>query len=73
VPWFRRLVAGLSPWRPGFDPGLIHVGFVVDKVALGQVLRFSPVNFISSVLHYTKSEKKLIFIFTISLKDAMCP
>jgi hypothetical protein len=34
------------PRRPGFDPGLVHVAFVVDKVALGQafprVLRFSP-------------------------------
>jgi hypothetical protein len=27
VPWLRRLVAGLSPWRPGFDPGSVHVGF----------------------------------------------
>jgi hypothetical protein len=24
-------------WRPGFEPGSGHVGFVVDKVALGQV------------------------------------
>jgi hypothetical protein len=31
VPWFRRLVAGLSPR----SPGLVHVGLVVDKVALG--------------------------------------
>jgi hypothetical protein len=37
VPWLRRLVAGLSSWRTGFDPRLVHVGFVVDKVALGQV------------------------------------
>jgi hypothetical protein len=37
VPWLRRLVAGLSPRRPGFDPGSVHVGFMVDKVALGQV------------------------------------
>jgi hypothetical protein len=41
---------GLSPRRPGFAPGSVHVGFVVDKVALGQVLlrvlRFSPVNII---------------------------
>ena len=37
VPWLRRLVAGLSPRRPGFDPGPVHVRFVVDKVALGQV------------------------------------
>jgi hypothetical protein len=26
----------MSPRRPGFDPGL-HMGCVVDKVALGQV------------------------------------
>ena len=40
----------------------VHVEFVVDKVALGQVsprvLRFSPVSFIPPVLHYTKNEKK---------------
>jgi hypothetical protein len=55
VPWLRRLAAGLPPRRPGFDPGSAHVGFVVDKMALGQVfpqvLRFSPVNFIPPVLH----------------------
>jgi hypothetical protein len=36
--------------EPGFAPGSIHVGLVVNKVALGQVflrvLRFSPVNII---------------------------
>jgi hypothetical protein len=51
-----RLAAALPPRRPGFDPGSVHVGFVVDKVALAQVflrvLRFSPVNFIPPVLHY---------------------
>jgi hypothetical protein len=55
VPWLRQLVTGLSPRRPGFDVGLVHVGFVVDNVALGQVLlqvlRFSPANFIAPVLH----------------------
>ena len=59
VPWLRRLVADLSPRMPGFDPGSVHVGFEVDKVALGQVfsrvLRFSTVNFIPSVLHYTEN------------------
>jgi hypothetical protein len=64
VPWFRRLVAVLSPRRPGFDPGSFHVGFVVDKVALGHVFpkvsRFFPVNFIPTVLHYTEKRKKLI-------------
>jgi hypothetical protein len=34
VPWLRRLVAGLSPRRPGFDLGSVHEGFVVDKVEL---------------------------------------
>ena len=53
VPWLRRLVAGFSPRRPGFDPVSVHVGFVVDKVALGRVfLRvFLPVNFIPPVFH----------------------
>jgi hypothetical protein len=62
VPWLRRLVAGLSPRRPGFDPGSVHVGFVVDKVALGhvfpRVLRFSLVNFIPPMLHYLEKVKK---------------
>ena len=62
VSWLRRLVAGLSPRRPGFDSGSVHVGFVVDKVSLGQVfprvLRFFPVNSIPTVLHYTKKTKK---------------
>jgi hypothetical protein len=64
VPWLRRLVAGLSPRRLGFDPGSVHVEFLMDKVALGQVpppprvLRFSPVTFIPPVLHYTEKGKK---------------
>jgi hypothetical protein len=50
VPWLKHLVAGLSPWRPGFAPGSVHVVFVVGEVALGQfflrVLRSSPVSII---------------------------
>jgi hypothetical protein len=30
------LVAGFPPRRQVFEPGLSHVGFVVDKVAVGQ-------------------------------------
>jgi hypothetical protein len=30
------MVASLLPRMPGFAPGSVHVGFVVDKVALGQ-------------------------------------
>jgi hypothetical protein len=41
---------GLSPWRPGFVPGSFLLGFMVDKLALGQVfvrvLRWSSVNII---------------------------
>jgi hypothetical protein len=55
MPWLKRLVAGLSPQRPWFTPGSIHVGFVVDKLALGQVflqvLQFSPANIIPPLLH----------------------
>jgi hypothetical protein len=38
MPYLRRLVAGFPPRRPGFEPRSGHVGFVVDKVVLGQVL-----------------------------------
>jgi hypothetical protein len=37
VPWLRWLVAGLSQWRPRFIAGTVHAGFVVEKVAMGQV------------------------------------
>jgi hypothetical protein len=46
----RALVDVLSPQRPGFATESVHVGFVVDKVALGKVffrvLQLSPVNII---------------------------
>jgi len=46
VLWFRWLVAGLSPRRPGFNPTPDNVGFVVDKVAVAgvsvRVLRSFP-------------------------------
>jgi hypothetical protein len=40
VPWLRQLVNSFLVWRPGFNPRPVHVGFVVDKVAMRQV--FSP-------------------------------
>jgi hypothetical protein len=62
VPWLRGLVAGFSPRRPWFDPGSVHVGFVVNKVVLEQdfprVLWFSPVNFIPPLLYYKEKRKK---------------
>jgi hypothetical protein len=69
VPWLRRLAAGLPPRRPGFDLGSVHVGFVVDKVALGQVflrvLRFSPVNWIIIIII-------VIFIIGLHKKPQGC-
>jgi hypothetical protein len=52
VPWLRRLVAGLSPRRPGFVPRSLYVGFVVDKVALGQAL-LRVILFYHSPCHFT--------------------
>jgi hypothetical protein len=37
VPWLRQLITGLSTQRPRIVPGSVHVVFVVDWVALGQV------------------------------------
>jgi hypothetical protein len=55
LPGLRRLVVVLSPRRPEFDPGSVQLGFVVDKVTLGQdflrELRFFPVNFNPPVFH----------------------
>ena len=55
VPWIRRLVAGLSPNRPGLDPRQVDVGFVVNKLELGQVFlpvhRSSPVSIIPPMFH----------------------
>jgi hypothetical protein len=51
----------LNRRRTGFDAGSVHVGFLVYKVALGQVfarvLRFSSVSFVPPVLHYTEKQK----------------
>jgi hypothetical protein len=73
IPWLRRFVAGLSPRTTGFDAGSAQVGFVVDKVPLGQVfrrvLRFSPVNFIPPVLYYTQKRKKKLIIFITGLHN----
>jgi hypothetical protein len=50
VPWLKRLVTG-----PEFAPGSINVGFVADKMALGQVflrvLRLLPASIIPPLLH----------------------
>jgi len=65
--YYRRLDAGLSPHRLGFDPGTFHVKFVVNKVTLGEAflraLRFFPVSIIPPTL-------LLIFILQ---QNSTCP
>jgi len=55
VPFVRRLVAGLSPRRPELNPRSVYLGFMVERVALGQVflrvLRSFRVIVIQLVLH----------------------
>jgi len=57
MPWYRLLVNGLSSPRRGFDRRRVHMGFVVEKVALVhfllRVLRFFSVIgfFLCPVLH----------------------
>jgi hypothetical protein len=50
--WLMRLVADLSPFSPGFAPMSIHVGFAVDKVALGQIF-LRVLRFFSCQYHFT--------------------
>jgi hypothetical protein len=54
----------IPPLRRGFDPGKVHVGFVVDKVALGQVFPPStsvfPCKFHSTGAPLLGKKKKLI-------------
>jgi hypothetical protein len=50
VLWFWRLLVGLSPRRPVFASGSVHVGFVVDEVTMWQV--FLRVIRVSSVWPY---------------------
>lgn len=57
VPWLRRLVDGLLPWRPGLDPRPVRL--VADGVALGEaavrVLGFSAVIIFTLMLHIHSS------------------
>jgi len=33
----RQLGTGLTSRRPGFNPRIVHVGFVIEEIALGEV------------------------------------
>jgi hypothetical protein len=81
VPWLRRLVVGLLPQRSGFDTGSVHVGFVVDEVALrpSQIPHPStsvfPSQFLCTgapLLGKTKQKKLIIFITWLHNKPQGC-
>ena len=54
-PWLTRLVSGLSSRKPGFSPSLVHLGFVVNNVAVEngflRKLQFSPFSIILPTLY----------------------
>jgi hypothetical protein len=73
----RRLVAGLSPLRYGFDTRSVHVGFVVEKNATGT--GFSPsTSVLPCQLNSTgapllgKMKKLIIFITGLHIKPPGC-
>jgi hypothetical protein len=55
VPWLRLTGSELSPRRPGFQSRPVHVGYAVERVALGLVflrlLMFPPVPVIPAMLN----------------------
>ena len=69
VAWLGWVVANLSLQRRGFNPRPVHVGFVVDRVAVGQfslgLLLFSPVSIIPPLLHthsFTYHPRYIMFL-----------
>jgi len=66
IPSLRWLDSSILPHRPWFNSRLVHVGFVVDKVTLGQVflqvLQVLPVSviphyFIKSLIHSSACQR----------------
>jgi hypothetical protein len=53
MPQLRGLVARMLPQRPGFDPRSVHVRFLVDKVALGQIFVHGLIGFAVVKMHIT--------------------
>jgi hypothetical protein len=72
--WLRRLVAGFSPRRPGFDPGSVRVGLVVDKVALygfSPSTSVFPCQFHSTGVPLLGKTKKTLIIFITGLHNKL--
>jgi hypothetical protein len=54
--WLRQIVITLETWRYRFNPRPVHMGFLVDRVVLGQVflqiLQSSHVRIIPPMFHF---------------------
>jgi hypothetical protein len=66
MPRLRRRVAGLSRRGPGFDPGSIHVRFLVDKVVLGP--GFSPCTSVSHSTYHSANAPHFFYLHTTLLR-----
>ena len=62
--WLKRLVGGLPPPRTGLDPRSVHVRFMVDRAALGQVF-LRVLLFVQSFYRCSV----LTFIYTLLLPE----
>jgi hypothetical protein len=51
--WFKWLVTSFFPWRPEFDTRAIYVGFLENRVILGQFHPLLPVLWTSCVSHHS--------------------
>lgn len=64
----RLLAADLSTWGPGVDPMSVHVGFVVNKTALGQIyvwlLGFQPVIIMLHTGHSFSYQRRHVILAT---------
>lgn len=59
--WLRPSVTGPSIWSSVSNPRLVHIGFMVDKSALGQVF-FLNVSFLPCQYHSTNAQYSFIHL-----------
>jgi hypothetical protein len=68
----KWLFGGPLQWRPGLSPGLVCVGCVVEKVALGQAFPLSALLRQWSILMYLSPTNLAIFLSRNTNKMQLC-